>query len=569
MALYGFFLQGKINFEDNFSIKDKLVIKKKYKENLYGGSLLNNMPNDKFFYKKNGVNIFFDGINLSDDLNVPHDFWEAYQKKGINFVAELTGVFSGFIFDENLQKIYVFNDHLTTKNIYYYHTEKGLAFASSLQILTLLFNQNNINYTLNHDAVYMMAMYGFVMDNQTYINEVKQLPYASVLTYDLIDNRISVKSYFAYHSYTEKISYNEAVEQIEKKLTTSIKNNWQKNSEYGNKYFTLLSGGMDARVNAMIAKKMGFKNIYSLTFGQASSKDLRYAESIARHENFKHQSIYLDGGDYLINDIYQNYIKPTDGMIYYNTIAHLRYSLQQAFLNEYPMIHSGQIGDLIFGAFTSTDFDFYKNKDKLGYTGFVKNPHLLQKIKSLPAILKKYQYKGYEMFIYEERAMHATLFGDKAISDFAETISPFYDRDLIQFCISLPKEYKKNQMIYFDWLRKYHPQVLQYPWDKIEMKPNRKWKIKYGKIFKRYYNGAKKYFHWQYDSMNPYGIWLKQNKKILAELDKIITREISNDLLPPEIKSDLQQIYNDNIFEYRNKFAVVTALLAVKLHFEK
>jgi len=34
-----------------------------------------------------------------------------------------------------------------------------------------------------------------------------------------------------------------------------------------------------------------------------------------------------------------------------------------------------------------------------------------------------------------------------------------------------------------------------------------------------------------------------------------------------QLKKVLLKIYKDNIFEYRNKFAVITVLLAIKLHF--
>ncbi len=569
MALYGFLLNDNENLHIKPSGNSKPFFEKKMNEGVLGGNFTSQMPNDKFFFEKDGISIAFDGINLTENIKMAEDFIKAFQTSGITFISELKGIFSGFIFDSNNQKLHLFNDHLSTKNIYYYHSKKGFAFASALQTLSHFFKQNKITYNLNHDAVYMMALYGFILDNQTYINEINILPYGSILTYDLKNEQINITSYFDFDNTTKPISYDVAIDIIEKKLTESIAKNWDKNSQYSHSFFTLLSGGMDARVNALIAKELGYKNIHSLTFGQSDSQDIKYAELIAQKEGFKHQTFNLDGGDYLYKDIYNNYIVPTDGMIFYNTISHLKYTLQELDLKPFSVVHSGQIGDLLFGSFSKSGYDIVKNKANIGYTGFVKPAHLLNKIKSLPRILKKYQEKGYEIYAYEERVIHATLFGDKSISHFIDTISPFYDRELIEFCISLPKEYKKNQMIYFDWLKKYHPQVLNYPWDKIQMKPNRKWKIKYGKIFKRYYNGAKKYFHWHYDSMNPYGIWLEKNKQILLELNRIFKEEMEKKLLPDEIKKDLNQIYHDDIFEYRNKFAVITALLAIKLHFEK
>lgn len=68
--------------------------------------------------------------------------------------------------------------------------------------------------------------------------------------------------------------------------------------------------------------------------------------------------------------------------------------------------------------------------------------------------------------------------------------------------------------------------------------------------------------------MNPYGVWMKKYPFILQTLDQIFEEEITSSYLDQELKSDLRQVYNQNVFEYRNKYAVITALLALKLHFK-
>src|SRR5690606_8113321 len=114
----------------------------------------------------------------------------------------------------------------------------------------------------------------------------------------------------------------------------------------------------------------------------------------------------------------------------------------------------------------------------------------------------------------------------------------------------------------------HHKNTLDYPWEKIQMKPNSKSKMIYGKYYKKYFNGAKKYFHLNYDSMNPYAVWMNKYPFILNTLNHFFNEEIESSHLDQEMKKDLKQIYSQDIFEYRNKFAVVTALLALKLHFK-
>src|SRR5699024_10726644 len=138
----------------------------------------------------------------------------------------------------------------------------------------------------------------------------------------------------------------------------------------------------------------------------------------------------------------------------------------------------------------------------------------------------KYQELGYELYTYEQRQINATLVGDRSLNSQIDSLSPFYDLDLIKLCLSLPDKYKMNMLLYFDWLKKFHPRALRYPWDKIEMQPNNKYKILYGQKFKKYYNGGKKYLGVKYDSMNPYNQWLKEDPKIIKTMDRILEVEL-------------------------------------------
>ena len=252
----------------------------------------------------------------------------------------------------------------------------------------------------------------------------------------------------------------------------------------------------------------------------------------------------------------------------FQTSAHTSSTVKSFNLSEYNTLHTGQIGDVLFGSFSDQNFNIHRNKASIGYTGFVSNNSLLNKIESLPKLLDKYQELGFELFIYEQRQINATLVGDRSLNNHIDNVSPFYDLELINFCLSLPNKFKKNQMIYFDWLNKYHKQVVKYPWDKIDMIPNNRFKIIYGKTIKKYVNGGKKYFNLNYDSMNPYHKWLKEDLSIIHTLDSIISNEIDKFYIDKELKEDLITIYDNNIFEFRNKFAVATALLALKLHFD-
>ncbi len=567
-GIYGVFLKDRIiekglNFTVCGSIDDKLV----NANGTVGRSVLNKLNGDRFFKTVGGVTICFEGINLSDHIKSPSHFFDAYNKHGITFINQLKGSFSGFIYDLERMKIFVFNDHLSTKNIfYYYDKEEGLIFSSELIALKKSLQKYGISYTLNQDAVYMMALYGFILEDLTYINEVKKLSYSSRMTFDLAHNDFKIDKLFSYSTEKTSINYEDSLDKINGLMEVSVKKNW--NKDISSKHISLLSGGMDARTNIIIAKDLGFENITTITFGQSNSKDILYAKEIAVMEGLNSYQRFLDTPTYLIDNIIENYILPNDGLMMFQTSAHTSSTVKSFNLNDYQVLHTGQIGDLLFGSFTKENYDFRKNRSSIGYTGFVSNEKLLNKIESLPYILDKYQERGMELYTYEQRVINATLVGDRSLNGVIDNISPFFDLELINFCLSLPNKYKASQMIYFDWLKKHHNRALNYPWDKIEMLPNNRYKIIYGKKFKKYFNGAKKYFNLKYDSMNPYNEWLKKDLSIIEALDAIFETEIIKDYIHNEMKTDLREIYRENIFEFRNKFAVITALLAMKLYFD-
>lgn len=568
-GIFGVFLREKKikSFLEHLS-QNPVVSEHVTDDGVVGRSCINKLQKDRFFETQKQVTICFEGINLSDSIVDSNQFFEAYKENGISFIKNLKGSFSGFVYDSNLGKVFIFNDHLSTKNIFYYHDlEVGFVFSSELHSMSkFLFNENK-SLTLNRDSVYMMALYGFLLEKNTYFNEIHKLAYSSCITYDIKQNKINIDKRFSYSKDKISIPYKESIDTINNLMERSVIKCWGKAAEESPKHLSLLSGGMDARSNIVIAKDCGFKDITSITFGQSNSKDIKYANLIAVGEKLNHFQRILDYPNYLIDDILNNYVKPNDGLIMFHSSAHTSSTVKSFNLKPYSLLHTGQIGDALFGSFTKENYDFKKNRGSIGYTGFISNKKLLDKISILPQILDIYQDRGLELFTYEQRVINATLYGDRSLNNYIDNLSPFFDFDLLNFCISLPNDYKKNQMIYFDWLKSYHKRALKYPWDKINMLPNNKYKIIYGKQFKKLTNGAKKYFNYKYESMNPYGQWLLKYPIIINTLDEIVNTEIDQHYIDNELKTDLLSIYKENVFEFRNKFAVATALLALKLHF--
>ena len=552
-------------FNSKFLNIDKREIQ--YGDYSFGRSVLSKFNNDRFFFENEKYILCFEGIKYNS-FSSSEDFIEKFIKEGSQFISQIKGVFAGFIFSKQTETIEVFNDSLGTKNIFYFYDSKlGLAFSSEMHVLSKVLRENNICLNYNKDAIYSLALYGQVFDDQTVVHEINRLEYGTVLSLDLKTKVLKKEKYYYIDKPTNHtINLQDAISEIDRLMLKSVEREWQKDLAENKNHLTLISGGMDSRVNALLARELGYDKINSYTYGAPNSSDVRISNTIAKDNFYAHTQLNLNNGLYLSDTIMENYIIPSDGLSIYTPIATMQHSLKRMNFTNYGVLHSGQIGDVVFGSFVRENFDIQENKDKIGLTGNIKHKNLIEKIESLNNILNRYRDKNYELYSYEQRQINGTLTGDRVASNYIDHISPFYDTELIDFMFSLPSKFKVNQNIYFKWLEQRHPQVLKYEWEKIGLRPNTHLKRKYGGLMKKYVNGGKKYFNLPYDSMNPISNWISQDKKIAETLDSIFRNHVKL-LSDQELLKYLTLINQDDIFEFRNKFSVLTVLLSLKLHF--
>ncbi len=535
----------------------------------FGRSVLDKFNEDRFLYQNRDYVICFEGINYSSIKN-PEDFIKAYEQDNTSFLTALKGNFSGFIFSKKHGQLLLFNDPLSTKDIYYFHDPKyGFAFSSEMHVLSKILRQNDIPIHYDYDGIYAMALYGQMFDDFTLVKQIKRMPYGSRIDYKVSSSIFKQKKYFRLQKDIVPQKLDDIIERIDELMLQAVEREWEKDRENGyQSHFALLSGGLDSRINILLAKELGFDKITGYTYGDSGSSDVRIAQQVGKENLYAHLQYNLDNGKYMLENILENYVKATDGLTFFMSNATIYNAFSKLNLQPYGLVHSGQIGDAIAGSLIKEGFDFEAKKSRIGLTGFVKNKSLLEKPAFLKELINRYQHTDYEIFAYEQRVCTATLMGDNVFNNFIDHASPFYDDELLSYSLSIPNKYKINQRLFFSWLQKKHPKVLDYKWERIGLKPNNKYKINHGRFFKKYVNGAKKYLGLKYDNMNPYDTWFRKAPELLEQLDTIFKAHLVLLEDHPELQKDLSKIYRNNIFAYRNKFAALTVLLGLKLHFE-
>lgn len=570
-GIYGVLLknsnQNKI-FKKFYNANFSNVIREEieYKNFRFGRSVLNKFQKDRFLFENEEFILCFEGINYSEVFGA-ESFIKEFKQKGNSFISSLKGSFSGFIFSKNTEEVVIFNDILSTRVLYYYFDpDQGFAFSSEMHVLSKILRASRISLNLDYNGIYAVALYGQSFYNFTTVKEIRRLNYGSTLVYTPLEKKCKETAYFRFRRKEKSIELPELIEEMDLLLMNAVKEEWEKDEKNGYEHFGLISGGMDSRVNLLLAKTLGFEKINSYTYGDPKSSDIKIAQQIAKDNLYTHGQCNIFNGKFFYENTLERYVKATDGLTYFTANAVIYNAFKPLKFQKYGVVHSGQLGDTATGAFIKPSFNFETNIDKIGVTGFVKQKELLSKIPFLSDIIKQYNYTDNDEFTYEQRQVNGTLMGDKVFNNFIDIASPFYDQAFLELMLSTPTALKLNQRIYFEWLKNKHPKIINYKWDKIGLKPNSSFNIIYGRLAKRYINGGKKYLGLNYDSMNPINTWLKNDPTILKEFDRLFTENIEL-VKDSELRADLKSIYYDDVFEYRNRFSVLTVVLGIKLHF--
>ncbi|MAL18376.1 MAG: hypothetical protein CL670_02865 [Balneola sp.] len=570
-GIYGLLSKKKV-FGDNlyqhfYSYKKPGIVSEEHADELftYGRSALSKFSKDRFLEQVNDhLVIGFEGVTYSAK---PEDFQKfflrEYQKNGISFIEDIKGQFCGFVYDKREKKLFIFTDHLSTKPLYFYiNKEKEVAFFSSeLKVISKSLRDAGLSITPDPDGFRCLLTCGYMLDNLTPVKEIKKLPYGTITSVSLDSFEVDEKKYFSIKKTERKADKSEFIKGINERMVVAVENEWNKDLQYSYEHFTLLSGGLDSRVNAMLGAQCTKGKIHSLTFSKPKTPDEKIAKQIAEDLGFNHNFIPMNSGDYLSGNEY-DFVKANDGLVGYYGAAHQQYAIQQANLMGKGLIHSGQIGDVLFGSFTFKENDV---EALLGKLFFSPDKQISSKIELLRK-MKNDEFNGAdaEVFSLEQRQINGTMNGDRACSHLGDSASPFYDKDLLSYCLSIPDMYKYKQAIYLDWMNECQTQLASFNWAATEAKPSNNPVHKTLAFKNRLKNYVARKIGFESKNMNPFEQWYLENQKLRDSIDGIYQkRDLGS--LDKELKNDIEYTFEKK--SVIPKMLAITAILSYRLHF--
>lgn len=564
-GIYGLYSANRLIAKDYstfFFSSDLLHIKnqdEQFKTFHYGQSVLNKFKNDRFIIKNERIIICMEGINFGNE-NWKESIEQKYSEHGIDFIKNEDALFAGFIYDKGTEKLHLFTDHLGSKSLYYYYNKstQSYFFASELKVVSKACYLNNISLNPCNDGFNCLLTFGYMLDDLTLIESIKRVRPGSIFSFNTKTGELSEDRYFRLNKEESPHSKEETIKNIENLLLSSVDREWKKDLEYRTTSFAFLSGGLDSRVNVLLAKKLGYQHFTCLNFSQTGAPDHIIAHEIAEQEGLEYSFYKLDGGHYFINQ-FERLVEANDGMTNVNRAAHMFRAMENLNYSNKGLAHSGQIGDVLFGSFIKSNFNL---KTEVGKLGSINDPTILNQISILPELVDSYQ-NNVELFSYEQRQMNGTMDGDKMISHFTDLSSPFYNKALLNYCYNMPDEFKQGKQIYQDWMLRFHPEILSYPWDTTGIKYSNFIFLNIARFYKKGRRFLQRRLRIGNELMNPFDLWYEQNELLQKELHQLYEKHIDT-IADEQLKGNIMHTFNNGI---QGKFSAVTALLAYKLHF--
>jgi asparagine synthase (glutamine-hydrolysing) len=205
-----------------------------------------------------------------------------YEEAGAQCVKRLRGMFGFALWDGKTNTLMLARDHLGQKPVFFYHGEKGFAFASEVKGVL---ESRLVERRIDMEALWHYMSLRFVPNRMTLFEGVQKLPAASYLLYR--DGKVTVERYWSL-DYRNKLAGDEREieEQLNDLLVETVKMHLLSDVRVG----AFLSGGIDSSTIAAIMARVSDSRIPTFSIGVRESdfNELPFARKVAQRYGAEH-----------------------------------------------------------------------------------------------------------------------------------------------------------------------------------------------------------------------------------------------------------------------------------------
>lgn len=275
----------------------------------------------------------------------------AFAAWGVKLTDYIDGIFAFAIYDKQENKVYLFRDRCGVKPLYYYYNGTDFVFSSEIKAFKQL--DTNLNLTLDKTALYDYHTYLYIPEPKSMYNEVKKLPAASYLVFDLFSNKIhEIRRYWKVRLNTREGNIlsekqlNEKSDELRYHLNNAINRQIVADVPVG----TFLSGGVDSSIITTVVKEnMSDVTAYSIGFRDKRFDESIYATEAADMLKVQLKVKFFENEDLikLYSEILEWYDEP-----FADTSAYPTYFVSKFARENVKVVLTGDGGDELFGGYS-------------------------------------------------------------------------------------------------------------------------------------------------------------------------------------------------------------------------
>jgi asparagine synthase (glutamine-hydrolysing) len=385
------------------------------------------------------------------------------------------------------------NDRFGQYRHYFYRTGNTLVFAPEIKgVLAASFVARRLNVT----AVAEYFRFQQLLHEKTFHEDVVMFPHASIAWFDLPSGNWECRRYWDWDQIPDRpnVRFEEAVEETGRLLEAAVR----RSSEGALRPGVFLSGGLDSRTLVGLIPPRE-QPVVTANFGQRNSRDVYYAQRIARTAGSRHFWFDMPDGQWVLEHV-DLHLALTEGfhswvhMHGMNMLPKLREVMDvnltgwdggtvmgdpdtiRPIFNQ--PVDKWSVVEEIFARFNQsyTWPGITESSERLLYTPEFAPLILGRAFDSLATEFERYwsmsrrQYAP-AFFYMDNHCMrltqHMVTFGRSHL----EFRFPFWDYQLIDFMHSLPPELRADQILYRHIITQRTPKLARIPYDKREFLP--------------------------------------------------------------------------------------------------
>ncbi len=214
-----------------------------------------------------------------------------YEEWGLDgLLRRITGMYAFAICDERIQSTYIVTDPMGQKPLYYREKNGKFGFSSTIESLLCL-EMGSVE--INEEAAYDFFIQAFITGPHTIYKEIFKLEPATFLTYDWSTGLVKKNTYWQPKiTNNSNLNDHQILEQSKSLLKDSIEKRLVSDVPLG----AFLSGGIDSSlICSILTKDLGYDvNTFTVKFDNAKYDESEVATSIADHLGIKNKSINFD-----------------------------------------------------------------------------------------------------------------------------------------------------------------------------------------------------------------------------------------------------------------------------------